>query len=456
MAKKIKSLICPQCNATEAEKISDSTYKCRYCGAIFMVDDDNVGSNVTINNINNINVNVTQNNSTHYYNSKNRHYASSNKFSWMDKKTKILLLGFCGFFFTMVCILSHFSSPSTNKTIDPKQKSTLSENLYDKENVFYSYPFVYHDSAAFFTLTKEYSTSEDGHLVIVMADDLSTKIINTPSAIDLSGKSIDSELLIHHLILGKDKKIYKLNLETLDFYNFTDSIFNLNQDLKSSTILRVSHKYNGFGFVFVTDNGREYTYSPSTHEIIDEQSVTTNNKKVDIPSNKKSTNATYYALCGYNHYQGQDLYKIIINDKGFETQQKWKEKIVFYKSSKRTPKQINPDIISITCVKKLGLHQAKIIYTTDKYIYMVYEVKGINFMRKTDLSGEEIWTKKIAYEFKPDEDSYSGISGERYVEYGSSLIFKKYEFNYGEKIPIYMIIDKDDNIKFVKERWIWK
>ncbi len=449
MSKTIKSLICPQCNASDADKLPDGTYKCRFCGTIFMIDDDT--QNIIINNINNINYNITQENTVHYYNNSSQtQYVGNNRYSWMDKKTRLFIVLMIGFLFTVTFICSQLSSSSPQK-VDSKQKNTLSENLYDKEEVFYSCPFVYHDSAAFFTLTKRYSDSKVGHLRIIMADDLSVKNINTPSTVDLSGKQLDFNFIRYHLILGKDKKIYKLNLETLDFYNFTDSILALNKDLKSSIILNISNGSYGSGFVFVTTNGREYSYNPILHEITDNQ--TTKKEKDNPANNTKATQSTIFVLCGYDKYVDQDLYKIIINDKGGDTQRKWKEKIVFYKSSKLKPKQINSDIISMSCVKQLGLNKAKIIHTTDQYLYMVYEVQGINFMRKTDLMGEEIWTKKIPYEYKTEDDVYSGITWQHGEQYGSSLIFYNKDHFRSEPLFKYMIIDKNDNIKFVKERW---
>ena len=54
MAKSIKPIICPQCNSTEANKLDDGTFVCKYCGAHFFIDDDTITQNI------NVTVNVTQ------------------------------------------------------------------------------------------------------------------------------------------------------------------------------------------------------------------------------------------------------------------------------------------------------------------------------------------------------------------------------------------------------------
>lgn len=49
MAKKVISISCPQCKATDAQLLSDGTYQCKYCGTRFIIDDDTVTQNININ-----------------------------------------------------------------------------------------------------------------------------------------------------------------------------------------------------------------------------------------------------------------------------------------------------------------------------------------------------------------------------------------------------------------------
>lgn len=435
MAKQVKSIICPQCHATEAEQLDDGTFVCKYCCTRFFIDDDTVTQNI------NVNVNVNVNHKNVPQPEPQYRLQQGSLPSWLDKKTRWLL-----FFISLFFLLPPFICESLDKKVhptentDPKQAGTLSANLPKGERVYDSWPVDCNGRPAFWVLTKDNKYKPNHYLRIVYASDFEVVTLDVPPNLVLFDKGVATD----NLFLASDKKIYRFDMPTLKFYDYTDTILALNDELKNSELLKVSRSEEVRGFDFVTANGEKFCYVSCEKKIL----------KAPLPKNNAPTPAkrtvrTEYVMCGESNLKNQDLYKITINDSGMETNRKWKAKILNFKSLNKTAKQLNSDIISFNCIKKLGFNSSQIIYSDSLNLYISYVLDGIEFLRKTDLKGEEIWTQKLPEHYEPSMDYASGISGEKNCEFGDGILLKSHtshtDYNY-------IFIHNNGSIRYIRMR----
>lgn len=441
MSKTIKSILCPQCNASEAIQLSDGTYKCKYCGTHFWIDDNSTTHTINVN----INVNVNHHNEQPSYNvTPNYRPHNGNYPSWMDKKTRLFIIGL-PLFFGMVCFLMSLCSKGSQiiaKT-DPKHQGTLSQNLPKGYEVYEINPTEVNGKPVFIAETKYWLDDDKREIKLIDADSLTITDIECPDNIKIKDTDIIYDMEYGKLILGKNKTIYRFDWQTLTFKNLTDSIFGLSDILSPSTVLKISINRDIEGLEFVTSDGKKYYYDSHINQIISNPS-----SKQQAKENTKAVVVTDYAMCGTDKHTDQDLYAIKINNKGESTQRKWKGKVTLYKSLKLTPKQLNPDIISITCIKKLGLSQASIIYSDNEHLFIDYNLNGIEFLRKTDLKGEEIWTKRMTQHYKPSEAYMSGITGSTNNSFGGGILL--YNNDRRNNTYRYLYIDRNDNIHYIR------
>ncbi len=378
MSKTIKSIICTQCHATEAEKLPDGNYKCAYCGCVFFVDDDTPNVNVNQNINLNINVKNVTNVTLRENESSSQAQSFSNKFKNAGRNALINI--------TLLAIIITFfaiRSSRSKEHIDETQAGTLSQNLMG-EKVLDTKLAICKGRPAFLTITEDtYGTAK--HLKVIFAENFDTVSVKAPYSLD---KTLPGYFLPNgggwYALVGNNR-IFHFDYNNLCFNDITDSIVGLDPNLQQSGFEHVNCTtiYDGLLFRFTASNGKEYYYYTVTSKIYDKESLAT------IKSEPTVTKDSVWFIVDADDY----LQKIEL------------------KNGKRNFSQI----------KKLDIKKPTCVYSANQFLLLLYELNDIAFLQKIDIDGNEIWTKKSDY-FKTNyerfqTDSLAIISIKRYDDY---------------------------------------
>lgn len=355
MAKKVISISCPQCKATEATLLGDGIYQCKYCGTRFILDDDTVTQNI------NINVNVKH---EHQYESTPSYQTPRKNNMEYEKKVKfgIGCMAIIAFWIIVACISTCFDNTHT----DSKQTGTLSEKLIGKY-VIWSQPMLHNGRAAFLTVTQQRSGNSKG-LALVYADDFEPVEIKCPFR-------FDSETFPGHLVLPTGDRfvlvsndIYKFNYDSLRFDNVTDSVVDINEKLKAAGVAAISCKLtenHNWIFVITSSDGRSYSYSPALGKIYENESLS------DISDLKIETDTAIYVVIGDKPTLTKNLYHLIISERGIDSK-----------------------LLKTLSKKPLDMESPELVFQNSRCLLYKYILNGIPFLRKTDIDGNEIFTRK--------------------------------------------------------------
>ena len=354
MSKTIKSIICPQCHAPEAEKLSNGNYKCAYCGCTFFVDDGT--PNVSINQNINININNTFESAQSY----NERSYNENIYSENKKKYKQSLRTVFRNIIALSLIFTFFyvRSSCSKQHIDEAQAGTLSQNLMG-EKVIDSKLAVCKDRPAFLTITKDnYGSSK--HLKVIFAENFDTVSVNAPHRLEetLPGKFLPGGGGWYALTSGN--RIYHFDYQDLCFNDITDSVAGIEQKLQKAGISKILWTKINDEIVFsiTSADGKEYFYHPSSQKVYDSETV-------------------------------------------------------------KNIKPVSRNTVDKGTVRHTDI--GNLIYQDEQCLLVLYEINDIAFLRKTDIQGNEIWTKKSDYFTTNGErlqtDSLTIISIKRYDDY---------------------------------------
>ena len=414
MAKNFKTIICPQCNATEAERLSDGSFRCKYCGCVFIIDDDAKTQNTNINQ--NINVNININNSNNYYSSESAS-TRNNGGTKMNKQLRNVFFNLIAF--ASVILFISIRSCYSKSHIDDKQNGTLSQNLKG-EKVIVTKPMVCHGKPAFLTISEDtYGSAK--HLNMIFADNFEASAIASPVSLDKDFPGIFLPQNEDWYIVSSNSKIYHFDYQKLAFNEITDSVVNLFPKLKETGVEAIKWAKRNTERVFsiTSSDGKEYFYHPASKMVYDEKSV--------------------------QNIQAQE---VVIKD------------TIWYSVSQDDATLIKNEIkdkkTSDKNIKQLDINKPLQFYSDGQFILLQYQKNGIVFFQKIDTQGNEIWTKKsdyLLYEVKPDclyTDSLAIVHVVRYDEYYNPD-FHKYTYLRNRKTDCFLFIRQNgDEISYVK------
>lgn len=357
MAKKVISISCPQCKATDAQLLSDGTYQCKYCGTRFIIDDDTVTQNI------NINVNVKH--EQQYSNVSQPTVQHRMPNTEYEKRVKRGIGCMC--FIFVVIIWSCIKTCYDNSHTDVKQLATLSENLTG-EHVVLSQPVLHNGKTAFFAVTERNSGNAKG-LKLIYASDFKPIKIDVP--VNFTTEEFPWRFIRptnERFTLTTNKYLYHFDFDSLRFVNITDSVLAKNEKLKAAGVAKMSWQLidNDILTILITSaDGRSYYYSPATDKVYDEQSAK------DIPVVKAEIDTAFYVITGDKPVIEKRLFHITITEKSVDY------KLV--KTLSKTP---------------LDMESADLVFQNGRSFLLKYNLNGLTFLRKTDTLGNEIYTRR--------------------------------------------------------------
>lgn len=242
MAKKIKAIKCPQCGSTDYRAdMSSDRYECNNCRTVYFLDDDDI----------NININ-------HQY--KNR---KNKSIKWIV--ISIALFIFC-MFGLVTCVGITIFKGNSNKT------KTYTANI--KEDIYYYFPQLftsYKGNPYFVAVENRISQNSDKILSLVVKDLQTGKIVSRE-------KLNDRNEYIHeaifndgslYLIPYDENSLYKIDRESCQIQNVTNTIFRNHKELASgfSKIGFIYHN-QGDGFTITSNRGEEFYYYPEMDKLL--------------------------------------------------------------------------------------------------------------------------------------------------------------------------------------------
>lgn len=416
MAKTIKSIICPQCNSTEATKQDDGTYVCKYCGAHFFIDDDTVTQNI------NVTVNVKADDNVKYSEPKAKSQKTLSDV--IGRKTSKKIVNGCSIIFVALTIIIFIvligKSASKSKKIEtnPKYNGTIAENLRG-EGIYISEITMKNGKVCFAALTSPNRYTDNRTLKIIDAKSLS--IVDT---VDSPFRLKDLDFVKNNFVVLSDNRILKFDNNNSKFIDKTDSIIKLIPS-KDSVSIAGARKVilNDSYYIEITiSNGTTFFYLPY------DEFIFTNEKDLQKKLNSLKRDSTFLYLKKELKKEEYSLYKIKFS---YDVANEIRWDYLNESIGRKNARQVHPNIQSIIKLNeykftepRAGLNSS-IIYQDLSFALMYFEKNGANFISKINSNGKEIWTKQVDFMFYPTKRFGMPAQGIK----GDSIIVMKGTWN---------------------------
>ena len=401
MAKSIKSIICPQCNSTEATKLDDGTYECKYCGAHFFIDDDTVTQNI------NVTVNVTQ--ETHApTRKKTKKEQQQEKVQENIPKqlpsSRSTMLGCIIILVIFGLIFLFFKFACNSNSPNPKFKGTIAENLIN-EKVWDSQVILSNGKPVFLARVKDDDDNDKYTLKIIDAKSLLvTDTINCP----INPWSIKSiKKVEHYECIVTNNIVYKFDNDKRRYEDITSFILNKIPNFDKTDIVlieKINDCYgDSYGIAITTKNNICYYYFSLTDKIYSDVNV------FKSECQKIKEDKSFFIL----KEMGEGIYSLFKVEYVYTPGQEinWGEKKELFGRIKGN--QISGCIKDVREIKRFNFgrtgssvnrYTASIIYQEKDYLLMYYGKFENHYICELDTVGNVIWTKRMKYYFSGGGD----------------------------------------------------
>ncbi len=418
MAKTIKSIKCPQCNSTEATKLDDGTFVCKYCGAHFFVDDDTVTQNI------NVTVNVTQESNAPTRNKTKQEPKQETVQGNAPKQlpnTKSTMLGCIVMLVLLGLVVLFFKFACNSDSPNPKFKGTIAENLIN-EDVWDSEAMLSNGKPVFLVRVRE-KYSDEWALKII--DGKSLLVIDT---IDCPINPRDFKTLFEdYKCIVTNNTIYKFDNDKREYVDVTSDILIKIPNFDKTKVAKITKtkSYDGsYGISITAKNAASYYYFPLTGNIYTDENVFKSECQ-----NIKEDKTTYFLK-----EQQDGIYSLYKVEYVYTPGQKieWEKYIRMFGHKKGN--QISDFINDVKEINRYkfdethsdNIYSGHIIYEDNDYLLLSYKKGNVNFISRLNTNGEGIWTKQVKYDFAGG----NGIKGDSIIIMQGSWHQEYLIFNY--------------------------
>ena len=430
MAKSIKSIICPQCNSTEAKKLDDGTFECKYCGAHFFIDDDTVTQNI------NVTVNVTQEPNAPRKKTKKEQQQEkveenvpkqlpSSRSTMLGCIIILVVFGLIFLFFKFAC-----NSDSPN----PAFKGTIAENLIN-EDVWDSHVILSNNKPVFLVRVGEKNSDEWTLKIIDAKSLLVTDTISCP----INPRDFQKFFEEYNCIVT-DNTVYIFDNDKREYVDITSDILNKIPDFDKTKIAKINKikSYDdSYGISITTKNAASYYYFPLTDKIYTDVDV------FKSECQKIKENKTIYFLTKERPDGMYNLFKVdYVVTPGFKIEWEKYVKLFGHKQGNQISDFIQ-DVKGICSFKFDETHSdnfssGHIIYQDEEYLLLSYKKGNVNFISQVNTNGEGGWTMQVKFDFAGG----NGIKGDSIIVMQGGWHQEYLIFNY-----------RDTTFKHLEQHW---